>query len=64
MQAPSTLLSPNLHIAVCRFLPQELFRGLISEEGEWWLQRAMNGPKPRARRALHAKKRTSRRHRR
>lgn len=56
MQAPSTLLSPNLHITVCRFLPQELLRGLISEEGEWWLERAMNGPKPRARRALHAEK--------
>jgi hypothetical protein len=53
-QVPDRMLPPNLHIAVCRFERQELQRGLIAHETEWWLERGMNGPKLLARRALHA----------
>jgi hypothetical protein len=56
LQVPSSILSPNLHIAVCRFGDQERARGLIANETELWVERAMNGPKPRGRRALHAEK--------
>lgn len=52
---PDRLLSPNLHIAVCRFLTQELERGPLAGDTEYWLERAMNTAKP-SRRALHAEK--------
>ena len=55
VQVPSHLLAPNLHIAVCRYLAQELLRGPIAGEAEWWLERAMNTAKP-SRRMLHAEK--------
>ena len=54
VQVPDRMLPPNLHIAVCRFVRQELQRGLIALDPEWWVERGMNGPKLLARRALYA----------
>jgi hypothetical protein len=39
MQAPESLLTPNLHAAVCRLLRQEIERGPAALESEWWMER-------------------------
>jgi hypothetical protein len=38
-QAPESILSPNLHIATCRLLTQELPRGPAAWESEWVMER-------------------------
>jgi hypothetical protein len=41
VQAPESILSPNLHVAVCRLLKQELQRGPAALESEWWMERCV-----------------------
>ncbi len=41
LQAPESILSPNLHVAVCRLLKQELQRGPAALESEWWMERCV-----------------------
>jgi hypothetical protein len=55
MQVPSSLLTPNLHIIVCRYLDQELESGPMALHTEFWVERGMDTAKP-SRRALHAEK--------
>jgi hypothetical protein len=53
VQIPPHLLSPNLHVACCRLPAQELVRGPVCMESEWFLERFMQSPQ-RGIRALHA----------
>ena len=55
VQVPLRMLTPNLHILVCRFPVQEALRGLVSLELEYFMERYMSDPQ-RGMRALHAKK--------
>lgn len=45
---PSNLLSPNLHVAVCRLPDQELAYGPAACFAEWWMERYMLTPKKRS----------------
>jgi hypothetical protein len=47
LQVPATMLSPNLHIALCRLRRQERERGGAAEDGELYLERFMRGPRSR-----------------
>ena len=53
LQVPLRLLTPNLHILVCRFPVQEALRGLVSLELEYFMERYMSDPQ-RGMHALHA----------
>ena len=55
VQVPLRMLTPNLHILVCRFPVQEALRGLVSLELEYFMERYMSDPQ-RGMRALHAEK--------
>jgi hypothetical protein len=55
LQIPSRLITPNLHIAVCHYLDQELETGPMALQTEFWVERCMDTAKP-SRRALHAEK--------
>ena len=55
VQVPLRMLTPNLHILVCRFPVQEALRGLVSLELEYFMERYMSNPQ-RGMRALHAEK--------
>lgn len=52
LQVPSTLLSPNLHCAVCRLPRQELKRGNAALENELFMERFFGPFKLRARDSL------------
>jgi hypothetical protein len=39
MQAPESLLTPNLHVAICRGLRQEKQRGPTAADSEWFMER-------------------------
>jgi hypothetical protein len=39
MQAPESMLSPNLHFATCQLLRQELRRGPAAFETDWFMDR-------------------------
>ena len=41
VQAPASLLTPNLHIMVCRLPRQEAIRGNAAQERELWMEREM-----------------------
>jgi hypothetical protein len=55
VQVPSSVINPNFHIIVCRYLDQELDSGPMALQTEFWVERGMKTAKP-SRRALHAEK--------
>jgi len=64
VQVPSRMLTPNVHVAVCRFLDQELTNGPVAESSEMFLERYMQQPKQRAKvRTTHDQEITFLKHR-
>jgi hypothetical protein len=48
VQVSQNMLTPNLHVAVCRLLDQELARGPMARELEFFMERYMLVPKKRS----------------
>jgi hypothetical protein len=48
VQVSQNMLTPNLHVTVCRLLDQELARGPMARELEFFMERYMLVPKKRS----------------